>query len=87
MKDNEKSNNSPNLAEPRVIFHSGYKGREVPRKLIFEGVEYLIEHVISRKRIQISGTGKMIEKFLCLIEEKEVWIAVDDSGNIDVKFP
>lgn len=86
MEDKEK-NNSHKHEETRVIFHCGYKGKEVPRKLIFQGVEYLIEHVISQKRIQISGTGKMMEKFLCLIEEKNVWISVDETGKVDVKFP
>jgi hypothetical protein len=85
MNDNKKNKN--HKKEPiRVIFHCGYKGKELPRKLIFEGGEYLIEHVLSSQRVQISGTGKIIEKFLCLIEGKEVWISVDESGKVDVKF-
>jgi len=87
MTDKIRSNNNHKIDEPRVIFHCGYKGKEIPRKLIFEGDEYLIENVISSQRVQISGTGKIIEKFLCLIEGKEVWISVDASGKVDVKFP
>lgn len=87
MKDNKKSNNDNKIDEPRVIFHCGYKGKEIPRKLIFEGDEYYIENVISSQRVQISGTGKIIEKFLCLIEGKEVWISIDESDKVDVKFP
>ncbi len=86
MKDNEKSNKSHKINDAHVIFHCGYKGREIPRKLIFKGDEYLIENVISSQRVQISGTGKIIEKFLCLIEGKEVWISIGDSGKVDVKF-
>lgn len=84
IKNNIDSNKHE---DTRVIFHCGYKGKEIPRKLIFQGVEYLIEQVISSQRIQISGTGKIIEKFLCLIEGKEIWISIDETGKIDVKFP
>ena len=87
MNDIKKPNKNHKSDEPRVIFHCGYKGKEIPRKLIFEGDEYLIENVISSQRVQISGTNKIIEKFLCLIEGKEVWISIDESGKVDVKFP
>lgn len=86
MKDKEKSNNNHKIYETSVIFHSGYKGKEIPRKLFFEGDEYLIEKVLSSQRVLISGTGKILEKFLCLIEGKEVWISIDESGKVDVKF-
>lgn len=87
MNDKKKSNNNHKSGDPRVIFHCGYKGKEIPRKLIFEGDEYFIENVISSQRVQISGTTKIIEKFLCLIEGKEVWISVEESGKVNVKFP
>jgi len=85
--DIKNKNNNHKSEETRVIFHCGYKGKEIPRKLIYLGEEYLIENVISSQRIQMAGSGKIVEKFLCLIEGKEVWISVDETGKTSAKFP
>jgi hypothetical protein len=65
----------------RVLFHSGYKGRETPRAIFIAGREYPVDKVIWRKRRQDEDTRETSELFRCLVAGQEVTLEVSSSGE------
>ena len=67
-----------------IDFSKVRKRKEYVTRQLLNGIKFLMK---KNKINVINGTGKIIEKFLCLIEGKEIWISIDETGKIDVKFP
>ncbi len=67
-------------------FYEGYKGREIPRSVVFGNKEFIIEKILERKRIHDQKTGKTIEVFICEMGGQEVRIALQESGLFEIDY-
>jgi hypothetical protein len=67
-------------------FHSGYKGKEIPRAVIIGKREFNIQEIVSRKRVLDQTTGKRYEVFKCKMEGKRVEIIHFESGKWEISF-
>ena len=67
-------------------FHSGYKGKEIPRAVVIGKREFNIQEIVSRKRVLDQTTGKRYEVFICKMEEKKVEIIQFESGKWEISF-
>jgi hypothetical protein len=56
----------------RVEFYAGGSGQEKPLAVYAEGKRYLVEKVISRKRIMDSQSGRIKEVFKCQLTGGEM---------------
>jgi hypothetical protein len=70
----------------RVKFHSGYKGEEIPRAVIFDFEECPIEKVLDRKRILDLRTGKKREEYKIKIKDKTAILKIYDSLECEITF-
>ena len=71
----------------KVVFYSGYKGRETPRAIVLRGREYPVEKILSRKRIQDKESGERYELFRCRVAGKDITLRVGPSGECRVVGP
>jgi hypothetical protein len=67
-------------------FHSGYKGKEIPRAVVIGKREFNIQEVVSQKRVLDQTTGKMYEVFQCKMEGETVEIIHFESGKWEISF-
>jgi hypothetical protein len=65
----------------KVLFYSGYKGRETPRAIAVAGREYPVEKVIWRKRGQDKDTREPYELVRCRVAGQEVTLKISPSGE------
>jgi len=65
----------------KVLFYSGYKGRETPRAVVMAGREFPVDEVIWRKKGQDKDTRETYELFRCRIAGQEVTLKVSPSGE------
>lgn len=71
-----------------VEFYAGSSGQEKPLAVYAEGKRYLVEKVISKKRIMDSRSGQIKEVFKCQLTggeivkiEKELLAGQNQSGG------
>jgi hypothetical protein len=67
-------------------FHSGYKGKEIPRAVVIGNREFNIQKIVSQKRVLDQTTGKTYEVFQCMMEGKKVEIIHFESGKWEISF-
>jgi hypothetical protein len=65
----------------KVLFYSGYKGRETPRVVVIAGREYPVDEIIWRKRGQDKDTREPYELFRCRVAGQEVTLRISPSGE------
>jgi hypothetical protein len=70
-----------------VVFYSGYKGRETPRAVIFEGREYPVEKVLWRRRVQDKDSNERLDLFRCRVAGKEITLRISPSGESRILGP
>jgi hypothetical protein len=75
-------NRSPQPVE--VVFYSGYRGRETPRRIIRGDKVYPVIRVISRERVHERGTGRTLDVFRCEIEIGTVLLRVPAEGTSEM---
>ncbi len=64
----------------RVVFYSGYKGRETPRAVRLKGREIPVLEVLDRRRVQDARRKTVADVFTCRLEEGRVKITVTPTG-------
>lgn len=69
-----------------VKFHSGYKGQEIPRAVIFGQNEVPIEKIIERKRILDQKTGKEWEVYKIKITDETAILKIHHSSECEMTF-
>jgi hypothetical protein len=69
-----------------VKFHSGYKGEEIPRSVIFDQQEFPIEKILERKRILNLDSGKNREEYRIKIKNRTAILKIHDSSECEIKF-
>ena len=74
-------------AKFELRFYSGYKGKEIPRAIVIGSREFVIEEVVSQKRVLDQKTGKRFEVFDCRMEGQRVKIKHFESGEWEIFFP
>jgi hypothetical protein len=74
-------------AKFELRFYSGYKGKEIPRAVVIGSREFVIEEVVSQKRVLDQKTGKRFEVFDCRMEGQRVKIKHFESGEWEISFP
>jgi len=67
-----------------VRFYAGYKGEETPRSILAGGQEYLVEHVLSRRKCLEKVSGKGYEVFVCRVAGKTVRIRKLETGECEL---
>ena len=67
-------------------FYSGYKGKEVPKSVVIGSREFIIEEIISRKRVLDQKSGRRFEVYKCKMEGEMVEITVFESGEWEISF-
>ncbi len=67
-------------------FYSGYKGEEIPKSVVIGNHEFIIEEIISRKRVLDQKSGRRLEVYKCKMEEEIVEITVFESGKWEISF-
>ena len=65
----------------KIIFYSGYKGRETPRAIVVAGREYPVDKVIWHKRSQEKDTREPYELVRCRVAGQEVTLKISPSGE------
>jgi hypothetical protein len=65
----------------KVLFYSGYKGRETPRAVVVAGREYPVDKVVWRKRAQDKDTREPYELCRCRVAGQEVTLKISPSGE------
>jgi hypothetical protein len=68
-------------ARIKIIFYSGYKGRETPRAVVISGREYPVDEIIWRKRGQDKDTRESFELVRCRVAGQEVTLKISPSGE------
>jgi hypothetical protein len=68
-------------AEIKVIFYSGYKGRETPRAVVLGGREYPVDAIIWRKKGQDRDTREPYDLFRCRAAGQEFTFRISASGE------
>ncbi|MDH4258136.1 MAG: hypothetical protein OEZ45_09190 [Candidatus Aminicenantes bacterium] len=82
-----RSKDKEDGAKFELRFYSGYKGKEIPRAVVIGGREFVIEEVVSQKRVLDQKTGKRFEVFDCRMEGQRVKIKHFESGEWEISFP
>ena len=67
-------------------FYSGYKGEEIPKSVVIGNREFIIEEIVSRKRVLDQKSGRRLEVFKCKMEGEIVEITVFESGKWEILF-
>jgi hypothetical protein len=67
-------------------FYSGYKGKEIPKSVVIGNREFIIEEIISRKRVLDQKSGRRLEVYKCKMEGEIVKITVFESGKWEISF-
>ena len=67
-------------------FYSGYKGKEVPKSVVIGSREFIIEEIISRKRVLDQKSGRRFEVYKCKMDGEIVKITVFESGKWEISF-
>ncbi|GAF79122.1 unnamed protein product [marine sediment metagenome] len=67
-------------------FYSGYKGKEIPKSVVIGNREFIIEKIISRKRVLDQKSGRRFEVYKCKMEGEIVKITVFESGKWEISF-
>ena len=67
-------------------FYSGYKGKEIPKSVVIGNREFIIEEIISRKRVLDQKSGRRFEVYKCKMEGGIVKITVFESGKWEISF-
>jgi len=67
-------------------FYSGYKGEEIPKSVVIGNHEFVIEEIISRKRVMDQKSGRRLEVYKCKMEGEIVKITVFKSGKWEISF-
>ena len=67
-------------------FYSGYKGEEIPKSVVIGNREFIIEEIISRKRVLDQKSGRRFEVYKCKMEGEMVEIRVFESGKWEISF-
>ena len=67
-------------------FYSGYKGEEIPKAVVIGNREFIIEEIISRKRVLDQKSGRRFELYKCKMEGEIVEIKVYESGEWEISF-
>lgn len=70
----------------RVLFHSGYKGEEIPKSVTFGHEECPIEKIIERKRVLDHKTGKEWEEYKIKLKGKTAILKIYDSQEYEIAF-
>jgi len=70
----------------RVKFHSGYKGEEIPRSVIFGQKECPIEKIFERKRVLDHSSGKKREEYRIKIKDRMAILKIHDFSECEIKF-
>jgi hypothetical protein len=65
----------------KVIFYSGYKGRETPRAVLIGGQEHPVEKILWRRRVQDKDSGERYELFRCRVAGREITLRIGPSGE------
>jgi hypothetical protein len=73
--------------EVRVVFYSGYKGRETPRAILVGAKEYPVEKILWRRRVQDKDSSERHELFRCRVAGKEVTLRIGPSGECRIVGP
>lgn len=68
-------------ADVKVIFYSGYKGRETPRAILIGGREHPVEEILWRRRAQDKDSGERYELFRCRVAGREITLRAGPSGE------
>ncbi|MCX7974027.1 MAG: hypothetical protein N3B16_05935 [Candidatus Aminicenantes bacterium] len=66
-----------------VICYCGYKEEETPREIIIKDHKFRVENVLERRRERRGR--KIIDVFICLIDDVIVWLERPEGGNWKVK--
>ena len=82
-----RSKDKEDEAKFELRFYSGYKGKEIPRAVVIGSREFIIEEVVSQKRMIDQKTGKRFEVFDCRMEGQKVKIKHFESGEWEISFP
>ena len=82
-----RSKDKEDGAKFELRFYSGYKGKEIPRAVVIGSREFVIEEVVSQKRVLDQKTGKRFEVFDCRMEGQKVRIKHFESGEWEISFP
>jgi hypothetical protein len=75
-----------------VLFHSGYRGREMPRAIIIGGETYPVKEIMGIQRIQHHLTGERSEIFKCRLASAirdnccTIEIRVFEHHRFEIKF-
>jgi hypothetical protein len=67
-------------------FYSGYKGDEIPKSVVIGNRKFIIEEIISRKRVLDQKSGRRFEVYKCKMEGEIVKITVFESGKWEISF-
>ncbi len=67
-------------------FYSGYKGKEIPKSVVIGNREFIIEEIISRKRVLDQKSRRRLEVYRCKMEGEIVKITVFESGKWEISF-
>ncbi len=67
-------------------FYSGYKGEEIPKSIVIGNREFIIEEIISRKRVLDQKSGRRFEVYKCKMDGEIVKITVFESGKWEISF-
>jgi hypothetical protein len=68
----------------QIQFHSGYKGEEIPRSVIFDHEEFFIEKILARKRVLDHRTGKNREEYKIKLKDKTAILLIHDSQECEI---
>jgi|Deesub1362A_J573_1020465.scaffolds.fasta_scaffold00421_12 hypothetical protein len=70
----------------KVICYSGYKGEETPRAIIINDIEYMINEIIRRERVEDINTGERENIYWCKIDDRIIKLSKSlSSGEWRIK--
>lgn len=67
-----------------VSYYAGYKGKETPRRLLMRGRSLPVLQVLSRERVQDSGSGQWIEVFELQLPQIRATLRVHADGRAEI---
>lgn len=80
----------PMQSQPKKVgvkFHSGYKGEETPRSVLFKDQELPIDQICARKRVFDPKTGEVREEYTIKMKGQTAVLKIYSSGDCELVEP
>jgi hypothetical protein len=74
-------------ADYTIRTYAGYRGDETPRSLVSGNREWIIDQVLSRKRVIDFESGQKWDEFECRVGEEIIKISLFSTGEKILFFP